>query len=65
MTKKFENIDSSEIKVNALGEVELSAELENAVSGGFSPEEAEDAEGNTGCNNIACSEQIAASVGAE
>lgn len=42
MTKKFENIKSQEIKLNELGEVELSEELANAVSGGFSPEEEEE-----------------------
>lgn len=51
MTKKFENIESQEIKLNELGEVELSEELANAVAGGFSPEEEEE-EGvtiNFGC----------------
>jgi hypothetical protein len=51
MTDKFENIESEEIKLNELGEVELSEELAGAVAGGFSPEE-EDEEGitiNFGC----------------
>ncbi|MBB1335163.1 hypothetical protein H5154_15170 [Pseudoalteromonas sp. SR44-5] len=50
MSNKFENIESEEIKLNELGEVELSEELTDAVAGGFSPEE-EDEEGDTGCGN--------------
>ncbi|AQP99735.1 hypothetical protein B0W48_07975 [Pseudoalteromonas aliena] len=50
MSNKFENIESEEIKLNELGEIELSEELTDAVAGGFSPEE-EDEEGNTGCGN--------------
>lgn len=42
MSKKFENIKNEEIKLNELGEVELSEELSDAVSGGFSPEEEDD-----------------------
>jgi hypothetical protein len=48
MTNKFENIESEEIKLNELGEIELSEELAGAVAGGFSPEE-EDEEGNVNC----------------
>lgn len=50
MSNKFENIKSEEIKLNELGEIELSEELTDAVAGGFSPEE-EDEEGNVGCGN--------------
>lgn len=59
MTDKFENINSEEIKLNKDGELELSAELANAVAGGFSPEEEEEDEANVGChttNNISCGE---------
>jgi hypothetical protein len=42
MTDKFENIESEEIKLNELGEVELSKELAGAVAGGFSPEKEDD-----------------------
>lgn len=59
MTNKFENINSEEIKLNELGEIELSQELQDAVAGGFSPEEEEDAEGNI-CPtiNIGCDKQL-------
>ncbi|RZF90846.1 hypothetical protein LY624_17190 [Pseudoalteromonas sp. N1230-9] len=50
MSNKFENIKNEEIKLNELGEVELSEELAGVVAGGFSPEE-EDEEGDTGCGN--------------
>ncbi|MCF7501730.1 MULTISPECIES: hypothetical protein [unclassified Pseudoalteromonas] len=54
MSKKFENIKDEEIKLNELGEVELSEELTDAVAGGFSPEE-EDEEGNGICDiNLSC-----------
>ncbi|NMM42242.1 hypothetical protein [Pseudoalteromonas arctica] len=59
MSNKFENIESEEIKLNELGEVELSEELTDAVAGGFSPEE-EDEEGDTGCGitiNFSCAAQ--------
>ncbi|CCQ09184.1 hypothetical protein PALB_180 [Pseudoalteromonas luteoviolacea B = ATCC 29581] len=49
MTNKFENINSEEIKLNELGEIVLSQELQDAVAGGFSPEEEEDEEGNVNC----------------
>ena len=55
MTDKFENIDSEEIVLNANGELEISAELQDAVAGGFNPESEEeemgvvDAEVNTKC----------------
>lgn len=39
MTDKFENIESEEIQINSKGEIQLSAELEEAISGGFNPEE--------------------------
>lgn len=58
MTNKFENINSEEIKLNELGEIELSQELQDAVAGGFSPEEEEDAEGNKNCTtNVFCGSQ--------
>lgn len=41
MSDKFENIESEEIKLNKNGEVELSADLADAVAGGFNPEEEE------------------------
>ncbi len=54
MTKKFENIESDEIKLNKNGEVELSDELAGAVAGGFNPEEEEEEifDGNCGCTVI-------------
>lgn len=42
MSKKIENIESDEIKLNKDGEVELSEELQNAIAGGVSPEEGEE-----------------------
>lgn len=57
MTNKFENINSEEIKLNELGEIELSQELQDAVAGGFSPEEEEEAEGNFYCPNLGCDEK--------
>ncbi|MBL4941338.1 MAG: hypothetical protein JKY81_06685 [Colwellia sp.] len=53
MTDKFENIKSDEIKINKDGEIELSDELANAVSGGFDPEAEED-EGIITVNNCDC-----------
>ncbi len=49
MSKKFKEIKSEEIKLNELGDVELSEELADAVAGGFSPEEEEDEVTNDGC----------------
>ncbi|MCF7520090.1 MULTISPECIES: hypothetical protein [Pseudoalteromonas] len=57
MSKKFENIKNEEIKLNELGEVELSEELAGVVAGGFSPEE-EDEETNVGCANISCGSEF-------
>lgn len=56
MTNKLENIKAEEIKLNENGELELSEELQDIVSGGVSPEDAEE-EGNNGCVNIGCSSQ--------
>ncbi len=57
MTDKFEKIQSEEIKLNKDGEVELSPELAEAVAGGFNPEEHE-AEGNNGCVNGSCAQDL-------
>lgn len=55
MTDKFENIKSEDIKLNKDGEVELSAELAEAVAGGFNPEEDEsEATNNGACANGVC-----------
>lgn len=55
MTDKFESIDSEEITMNENGEIELSEALQDAVAGGFSPEEEEeegrDAEDSNICGN--------------
>ena len=51
MSNKFENIKSEEIKLNELGEIELSEELTDAVAGGFSPEEEDEEDINQGCGN--------------
>ncbi|MAD02398.1 MAG: hypothetical protein CMK65_02050 [Pseudoalteromonas sp.] len=48
MSDKFNKIESKDIKLNDLGEVELSEELAGAVAGGFSPEEEEDESVNVG-----------------
>jgi hypothetical protein len=59
MSDKFENIDSEEIQLNKDGELQISDALQDAVAGGFNPEE-EDNEApeiNTKCkvtNNKGC-----------
>jgi|TARA_B100001059_G_scaffold236417_1_gene286797 hypothetical protein len=60
MSNKFKNIESEEIKLNELGEIELSEELTDAVAGGFSPEEEEDEGINVGSctTNISCGSEL-------
>lgn len=51
MTNKLENIKAEEIKLNEHGELELSEDLLDAISGGVSPEEADEEDINQGCGN--------------
>lgn len=50
MSNKLESIESQDISIGVDGVIELSDDLQSAIAGGFSPEEAEE-ECNTGCNN--------------
>ncbi|MBU2971603.1 hypothetical protein KO527_19840 [Pseudoalteromonas sp. C2R02] len=60
MTNKFENIESEEIKLNKNGEIELSPELADAVSGGFNPEqEDEEAAAKNKICGLGCAEHQA------
>lgn len=52
MTKKneIENIKSGDIKLDQEGNLQISADLLEEVSGGVSPEDMEDEAINIGCN---------------
>jgi len=52
MTNKFENISSEEIKLGPNGELELSDDLVDAISGGFTHEEEDSDETNYKCQVI-------------